>query len=159
MGFFDKLVKAVGDTITDVLKDSPAPAETVNMNTGANEEPAEAPVAPPVETPVAPSEPVSKQWGFVPDDFPDFVRNFPAWNFCKIVRTDYDEGADYKVYRIGVHATLEMIQQYHRMLVSEGFSDTDQIQRKKIDGIDYLVDFTFADYSSEDCEIGYGIEF
>lgn len=81
---------------------------------------------------------------------------FPKWEFTPITDSSDDEGDDYFLVTITVSATHEMLRQYREILTSNGFSGSDQIMRKTINGVEHCVDFSFAE-ASDECQLRYVI--
>lgn len=79
---------------------------------------------------------------------------FPKWEFTPITDSTDDEGDDYFLITITVTANQNMLDQYRDILKSNGFGGSDQIMRKTVDGVEYCVDFTFAE-SSDECQLRY----
>lgn len=141
MGLFDKLIRSVSDVVNEVADD------VEKGLTSSND-------AVPVES--VREEPAVNNCDNA-SDWPAALNGYPVWNLCPINDTSCDEGADYISVSIYVGATENMIQKYRDILCANGFSGSEQIQRKTINGSEYCVDFSFADPSSEDCEIHYVI--
>lgn len=85
-----------------------------------------------------------------------FLGEFPKWEFTPVTDSYDDEGDDYFLISITVSATHEMLRKYKETLASSGFSGSDQIMRKIINGVEHCVDFTFAEESDE-CQIRYAL--
>lgn len=79
---------------------------------------------------------------------------FPKWEFTPITDSSTDDGDDYFIITLTVTATHQMLRQYKEILASNGFSGSDQIMKKTIDGVEHCVDFTFAEESDE-CQLRY----
>ncbi|MCQ2481624.1 MAG: hypothetical protein MJ121_05860 [Clostridia bacterium] len=74
---------------------------------------------------------------------------FPKWEFSQITDSTDDEGEDYFLITITAYATQNMLNQYRDILTANGYSGSDQIMRKTINGKEYCVDFTFAESGDE----------
>lgn len=81
---------------------------------------------------------------------------FPKWEFSQITDSTDEVGEDYFLITITVTATQNMLNQYRDILTANGFSGSDQIMRKMVNGQEHCVDFTFAE-SSDECQLRYVI--
>jgi len=81
------------------------------------------------------------------------LKDFPAWEYSKIHNLDVEVEEDYSLVTARMPATEENLRDYHRLLVENGFSDSDQIQRKTVDGREHCVDFSFAEPDPAGCEL------
>lgn len=69
---------------------------------------------------------------------------FPKWDYSPIKDLDSDEADEYVLISLEVDATEDALEAYREKLSVNGFAGDWQIMRKKIDGREYAVDFSFA---------------
>lgn len=69
---------------------------------------------------------------------------FPMWTLSPIKDTSDEDTAEYLRISISIDATEDMLEKYIELLKINGFSGDCQIQRKTLNGTEYVVDFTFA---------------
>lgn len=81
---------------------------------------------------------------------------YPKWELCPIKDINTEETDEGVSLYMSVDATLEMLDEYHRILEANGFAGDYQIKKKLVDGHEYNVDYSFADPGS-DCQIHYYI--
>ncbi len=69
---------------------------------------------------------------------------FPAWKFSPVFECSTNESDEFKAVIITVDLTDDLVDRYMDVLAGEGFSGDFQLQKKIIDGMDYIVDFSFV---------------
>jgi len=72
------------------------------------------------------------------------LKHFPRWSYSPVKDLSDDEGDDFVAFLVTVDLTDETVEAYTKALADNGFAGDFQIRKKVVDGVTYIVDFSFV---------------